>query len=472
MERRQLNLALLLQALSTQVRGIRCIQCIASVPHGILRAPRPRQRASDKCDFSSLVQAGAEGLTEDSWLTDEDLVTCVHADGSLCVGYKRTLLCVHDRDGSDAGLVGTEPPRLADGPALTWTYSSADAAQATSSVQAVPEGEAITTATWLHIPSNERPGSPPVFRGAQSPTLAVDVTRKVVLLGTSSGHVQLHDARGHLLHRQLLHEQPVLGVQVAPTPPGAIAAMPGQHAHTVVVSQRGALCSICTCAIGAVLRHVIAHAGAAAVAIPLQRVVFGFTKWLMPRGTCARSDGACVPAAPHLWRDALCAFTRGGVADGAAASFISVGQGPAVTLFEAVDAEGAPAPDPPGLEALGDGGGALDVKSMAKGLAGAVLGPAATAATDLLGIHAPGCRTLAADTVNAIIGAARDARAVARGQLSRSPSARPCSAGPCRRGCSCVMRYLHACVQTTASWRRWCRRRAGSWRPAQTTRGA
>ena len=337
-------------------------------------------------------------------------MTCVHVDGSLCLGYKRTLLVLHQRNERDSSLVGTEPPVLRDGPAVVWTYDSSGGVHAVSSVQAVPQGEVITTAIWLHLTSDERPRSPPVFRGAQSPHRAANGPQELILLGTSTGHIQLHNPRGHLLHRQLLHEQPVLGVQATLTPAGPIGALPEQESLTVAVSHPHALCSISTEAISALLRHVTAHAVAGGGPASPPRAVCGYTKWLMPRGTRDRSDGACAPVSPQLWRDALCAFTRGGGADDAAAAFISVGQGPAVALFEALDADGAPAPDPHGIERVGEEGGALDVKSMAKGLAGAVLGAAASAATDLLGLHPPGCTARAADTVNAIVGARRSTR--------------------------------------------------------------
>jgi hypothetical protein len=266
------------------------------------------------------------------------------------------------------------------------------------------------TLAWMHFPQPDANTYPPVFQGSTAGTSTLDVPSKVIILGTSTGHIQVHGPSGQLLHRQRLHNMPVLGIQVAHAhAPATMKGCPLHECATIVVSFRCAICSISSEAISSVLHRLGTHIGAGKAQgsrAPLQAAAFRFIKWGMPAGTKDRSDAACIPSMHHLWEDVVELQERREANSSALLSFVAVGVGPAVTLFESRDSNDAVVPILDGrvdvLEASKEGG---MLQGLVNNVAGMVLGHKVDAAADIFGLSLPGCTSYTADTVNAIIGA-------------------------------------------------------------------
>jgi hypothetical protein len=236
----------------------------------------------------------------------------------------------------------------------------------------------------------------------------MEIPTKIIMLGTTTGHVQFHDHKGHFLHRQQLHDQPTLAIQVSKAPTTeAITAFPPQESSTVVVSFWNAICSISSAAISTVLHHIGSYISAAKHLhgkITLQKTYFCYSKWIMPPGTRERLDSACITKPSLLWEDTLDLQTQDALQGTARRAYISVGVGPAVTLFEPKGTDGKLAFDSDGRvdqhqgEVSGFG-------KLIKGLAGSVLGSRlALETSEFLGLSSEGCSCHQADTVNAIAG--------------------------------------------------------------------
>jgi hypothetical protein len=354
-----------------------------------------------------LVQAGATCISTETWLAHDELVTAVHSDASLCLGYGRILLSIHLHALEEQCLTRKEPALVPKAEPISWTHSSLVDGQSISKTTAVADGETITTLAWLHIPQPSTSfGTQRLVQDAGLDPL--DIPTKIIMLGTSTGHVQLHDHKGHLLHRQQLHDQPSLAIQVSQAPATeGITAFPPQTSSTIVVSFWNSVCSISSAAISAVLHHVGSYISAAKHLhdkITLQKSCFCYSKWLMPAGTRERLDSACIPKQRLLWEDTMSLQTQDPCQDAVHRSYISVGIGPAVTLFEAGDTDGTLVVDSEDRVDQAD----TEVGSMGKfvkGLVGTVLGSRlALETSELLGFSSQGCSCHSADTVNAIAG--------------------------------------------------------------------
>ena len=357
------------------------------------------------------VQAGASELTVETWLADEDLVTAVHSSACLCLAYKQTIAVVHVAGTDTNSLTRTSPPLLPQADHLRWVHSIGNHAQAASATAAVPLSEQIMTIAWIHVPVRSNLRAAPVFRGS-GPLSDTDNTLPecIIVLGTSSGHIQLHDPAGHLLHRQRLHSKAVGSIQSCSVPTAAtIQASPRHDERMLVVTFEDAVCSISSAAVLSVLRHVymyVAMAQREGVTGGCPAVAFEFVKWTIPRRTGARADSACIPCARHLWQDLVELDGTDGDGHEPALAFVSVGSGPAVAMFEATDAEGSAVVAVEGKVDVGDGAaqGAF-LTDLVNNVAGMVLGKPVDAAADVFGLAPPGCHSHGATIVNAIIGA-------------------------------------------------------------------
>ena len=236
------------------------------------------------------------------------------------------------------------------------------------------------------------------------------IPEKVIVLGTSTGHLQLHDRTGQLLHRQRLHGSAVSAIQACCSASAPlISADPGRSPDSLLVTFRDAVSILTAASIRSVLRHVslyinlVQSEGLQGGCPP---VACSFCRWSMPwnSSTC-RSDTICIPGQLHLWEDLISVQTPPQQRPQPALAFVSVGAGPAIAHFEGRDADGCPVELPAGKVDIGDvkaNSGLFN--NIVNGVAGLVLGKPMDAATELLGMPLPGCMSQRAGIVNAIIG--------------------------------------------------------------------
>ena len=347
-------------------------------------------------------------LDPSDWLSDDNLVTAMHSPSTLCLGRLQTLAVLHVINTAD-GMTRREAPLLPGNSPLSWSYSSANERQAVSAVLACAAPEQIMTVAWMPLARSARPSSPRVFEGSPKAASKPTLPDHIILVGTSSGHLQLHTSTGHLLHRQRLHSRPVLGIQTSTAfPAGSIAATPYQEGLSVVVTFANAVCCIGADALLTALRHVylyISFAQSEGVANACPAVAMRFCKWTMPRGSGERADTLCFPRRRHLWED-MQATLQPEAADSSdsAVTLITVGTGPAVAMFESRAVDGAAVTLP---------GGTVNVESSEHGglggvinnMASMVLGKPTDAATEVLGLPTVGCHSHSAEILNAVVGA-------------------------------------------------------------------
>lgn len=280
-----------------------------------------------------------------------------------------------------------------------------------STMASLPADERIMALTWLSLGSDAaRQGSGPVFQG--SPRRSAEphsIPHDVVVLGTSTGHLQLHDRTGQLLHRQRLHGTAVCALQACSSNTSTlIRANPSNAAQTLLVTFRDAVCAITVCSIKSVLRHVSLYINlvqSEGVQGSCPPVACSFCRWTMPWTSVARCDTVCIPGHLHLWEDVLSLQTPPQQRPQPALAFVSVGAGPAIARFEARDADDAAVELPAGKVDIGDvkGNSGL-LNNIVNGVAGLVMRKPVDAATELLGMPLPGCQSHSASFVKAIVG--------------------------------------------------------------------
>jgi Rab3 GTPase-activating protein regulatory subunit N-terminus len=356
-------------------------------------------------------QAQANGLSKAGWLADDSLVTSVHSDSSLCLGYQQKLAIVHMSPLPNHGMTRTEAALLPGAEQIRWAYSTAKQGQAISSITACQAAEQVMVIAWMHLPRTDRPSSPRIFQGSAPHTPDPEVPSKVILVGTSTGFLQLHNHKGHLLHRQRLHNKPVLGIQATDrVPPAAISASPLHDGLAAIVTFGNAVCCISAAAIVLVLHHVslyISISKRKGINDPCPPVAYSFAKWALPRGTRDRADTMCVSTQRFLWQDLAGLQSADKGALDTPATFISAGAGPAVAMFEGRDAHDKAVALPAGKVDTSEASGHVGfLGELVNNMAGMVLGKPVDVAADFFGLALPGCNNHTAAILTAIVGAA------------------------------------------------------------------
>ena len=356
------------------------------------------------------VQTESNALAPDGWLSDDHLVTAVDSDGRLAFARLSTLCMLHIAgDAGTSGMTRTQPALLPGASSTQWSYSTSVAQQCISASAAVPANESISALAWLDVgPTHTTQGSGPVFEG--SPSRGQHLTSRVIVLGTTTGHVQLHDQTGQLLHRQRLHGSAITALQaVSARGSSLISASPDEGPGALVATCADAVCVISVASIKSVLRHVylyISLVRTEGVEGACPPVAYQFQRWTVPWGTKQRCDSVCMPAQLHLWEDLVSLQTPPEQCPQPALAIVSVGSGPAIAFFEARGDDGMPVELPSSKVDIGDAKAQSGfLNSLVNGVAGMVLGKAVDAATEVLGIPVPGCCSYRASIVNAVVGA-------------------------------------------------------------------
>lgn len=177
------------------------------------------------------VDPTAARIPAETWLDYPSLIAALDSSGQRAVfACERSLAITNTAPSQTAGFATSLPPRhpLAER-VKCHLVRDGDAPVQITTTTAVQLGQ-IMTVSWLDVLLSPDPVAP---LGDLEGSVAINVRAQYgdstrggaeagqgfkrchcVLLGTSTGHLQVHDARGSLLLRQQLHKGEVSAIQV------------------------------------------------------------------------------------------------------------------------------------------------------------------------------------------------------------------------------------------------------------------